>query len=94
MRHRPSIPCHPYQATDKLLLHRKARMLLLPRPPGLGCCRAYFCTILSTFIYTAVPMVSLVWGVHPVTLNRQFALAATIYFGAGGTDLDVDPLTR
>lgn len=47
---------------------------------------AYFCTVLSTFIYTAVPMVSLVWGVHPVTLNRQFALAATLYFVAGGTD--------
>jgi hypothetical protein len=55
-----------------------------PTPPA----GAYFCTILSTFIYTAVPMVSLVWGVHPVTLNRQFALAATLYFLAGGTGME------
>lgn len=53
---------------------------------------SYFCTILSTFIYTAVPMVSLVWGVHPVTLNRQFALAATLYFVAGGTQLQCAPV--
>jgi hypothetical protein len=46
---------------------------------------AYFCTVLSTFIYTCVPMVSLVWGVHPVTLNSQFALGATLYFAAGMT---------
>lgn len=45
---------------------------------------AYFCTILSTFVYTCVPMVSLVWGVHPVALNGPFALAATLYFLAGG----------
>lgn len=48
---------------------------------------AYFCTILSTFIYTCVPWVSLVWGVHPVTLSGQFALAATLYFTAGVAQL-------
>lgn len=50
---------------------------------------AYFCTVLSTFIYTCVPMVSLVWGVHPVTLNSQFALGATLYFAAGRPGVEV-----
>lgn len=55
----------------------------------LFCCRypagtwAYFCTVLSAFVYTCVPMISLVWGVHPVELNSEFALAATLYFAAG-----------
>lgn len=30
-------------------------------------------------------MVSLVWGVHPVTLSGHFSLAATLYFVAGAS---------
>jgi len=44
---------------------------------------AYFCTIFTTFIYTMVPFVSLVWGVHPTAINHHFALGATLNFIAG-----------
>eukprot|EP00879_Flechtneria_rotunda_P023643 GHRR01025018.1.p1 GENE.GHRR01025018.1~~GHRR01025018.1.p1 ORF type:complete len:506 (+),score=180.60 GHRR01025018.1:1056-2573(+) len=50
------------------------------------CCAgtwAYLCTISSNFVYTLVPFVSLVLGVHTVTVSHKFALAATLYFAAG-----------
>jgi hypothetical protein len=44
---------------------------------------AYVATTITTFAYTLVPFVSLVWGVHPVALSSHFTLAATLYFAAG-----------
>lgn len=58
-----------------------------PRPGCVPVCLAgtwaYFCTVITTFVYTLVPFVSLVWGVHPVSLSWDFSLAATLYFAAG-----------
>jgi hypothetical protein len=40
---------------------------------------AYFCTIATTVVFVMVPFNSLVFGYHPVTFSRDFAIAATIY---------------
>jgi hypothetical protein len=40
---------------------------------------AYFATIATSYMFTLVPFVSLVFGWHPVTFSRPFALASTAY---------------
>jgi hypothetical protein len=55
---------------------------LLQLPPWTGTW-AYFTTIISSVVYTAIPAISLVWGIHPVVLSGRFTLAATLYFVAG-----------
>jgi hypothetical protein len=40
---------------------------------------SYFCTIITTTIFTLVPFMSLVFGLHPVSFSMEFALAASIY---------------
>jgi hypothetical protein len=44
---------------------------------------AYFATIATTYMFTLVPFVSLVFGWHPVTFSRPFALASTAYLVRG-----------
>ena len=40
---------------------------------------AYFATIATSVVFTLVPFVSLVFGLHPVAFSKQFAIAATVY---------------
>lgn len=44
--------------------------------------RSYFATIATTCVFTLVPFMSLVFGLHPVVFSAQFALAATLYLPA------------
>jgi hypothetical protein len=44
---------------------------------------AYFATIATSYMFTLVPFVSLVFGWHPVTFSRPFALASTAYLVRG-----------
>jgi hypothetical protein len=40
---------------------------------------AYFATIATSIVFTLVPFVSLVFGLHPVAFSKTFAIAATVY---------------
>ena len=42
----------------------------------------YFCTIVMLPIFLAVPLVSLMFGVHPIILDGRFALFATLYYSS------------
>jgi hypothetical protein len=42
----------------------------------------YFCTIFMLPIFLAVPLVSLLFGVHPIILDSRFATYATMYYSS------------
>ena len=44
--------------------------------------RSYICAALTSPAFTLVPLVAVVWGVSPLSLNPQFAVAFPIYIAS------------
>lgn len=42
--------------------------------------RAPFCNMITTPVFMLVPLMSIGFGYHPVTISYQYVLAATLYF--------------
>lgn len=52
----------------------------VPRSPLLCLHRAPFCNMITTPVFMLVPLMSIGFGYHPVTISYQYVLAATLYF--------------
>jgi hypothetical protein len=63
----------------QLLLNTCADCPLLPPAPAVLSCSAVTNTV-AVPCSVLVPFIALVFGVYPLVLNRQFALAATLYY--------------